>query len=198
MVIKIDLRMAFGVAQLQELREAIKFFRSKGKLVIAVCDSFGEMQSGLAAYWLASACSHIFVCKWRLKEKQRNSERKKEQEGRKFIICFCLAPHGYVTINKLLIASPFLKSALSKLEVDAEFEHRREYKVKSNIFEKLLQKISYLEFFFLFICFRMHQICLQRRNSLQNTKRLPLHWLKISRRSSWQILQMTEILQRKK
>ena len=50
-----------GLAQAQELRDAIAAFRAKGKRAVAYSDSFGEFSSGTRSYYLASAFDDIWL-----------------------------------------------------------------------------------------------------------------------------------------
>jgi hypothetical protein len=54
-------RPAFGFARLQEVRDAILRFRESGKWAIASMETAGEFSPGIAAYYLASAFSSIWL-----------------------------------------------------------------------------------------------------------------------------------------
>jgi protease-4 len=88
-----------GVAQAQELRDAIIAFRAKGKRAIAYADSFGEFSSGTRSYYVATAFDEIW-----------------------------LQPLGMVGLVGLRVEEPFFRGTLDKLGVVARFDHREEYK----------------------------------------------------------------------
>eukprot|EP01133_Synstelium_polycarpum_P013439 gene13439-15838_t len=89
----------------QEIRDALLHFKSKGKTSICYTDSFGESFQGLGSYYLASAFSEIYM-----------------------------APSGMILITGLSADFPFLKGTLEKLGVSAEFLKRKEYKSAANMF----------------------------------------------------------------
>lgn len=92
-----------NIAQVQELRDAVKAFRAGGpgggKFAWIYSDSFGGMGSGMGAYYLASAFDRIW-----------------------------LQPVGAVVINGLAAEVPFGKDLLDKVGVGAEFGHKGIYK----------------------------------------------------------------------
>lgn len=88
-----------GVAQIQELREALMAFRQAGKPSWCYADNFGESSSGTGLYYLATACREIW-----------------------------LQPLGSVNLTGLSMEIPFAKEALEKLDVKPEIAHRKEYK----------------------------------------------------------------------
>src|SRR5438270_12679524 len=93
-----------GLARVQEVRDAIAAFRSKGKLALAFADSFGEFGPGTRPYYLATAFDEIW-----------------------------LQPMGNVGLTGLYADSPFLKGTLDLLGVVPEFEHREQYKTAMNV-----------------------------------------------------------------
>ncbi|MFL5265776.1 MAG: signal peptide peptidase SppA [Stellaceae bacterium] len=93
-----------GLAKVQEVRDAVAAFRSKGKLAIAFADSFGEFGPGTRPYYLATAFDEIW-----------------------------LQPMGGVGLTGLYAESPFVKGTLDLLGVVPEFDHREEYKTAMNI-----------------------------------------------------------------
>ncbi len=97
LVLKLD--ASAGMAQTQELRAAIKRFRSGGKFVYAFADDYGESASGNGQYYLAAACDQIW-----------------------------LQPMGEVMLTDVMFEAPFLKDAFAKIDVDPEFVKRAEYK----------------------------------------------------------------------
>jgi protease-4 len=92
-----------GVAKGQEVRDAIRDFRAKGKFAVAFTDSFGEFGGGTRPYYIATAFDEIW-----------------------------LQPMGSVGLVGLRSEIPFFRSALDKLGVLPRFEHREEYKSAAN------------------------------------------------------------------
>jgi protease-4 len=88
-----------GVAQIQELREALLAFKKTGKPSWCYADSFGEGSSGTGLYYLATACQQIW-----------------------------LQPVGELNLTGLNMEVPFAKGALEKLDVKPEMVQRKEYK----------------------------------------------------------------------
>lgn len=88
-----------GVAQIQELREALVTFRKTGKPSWCYADSFGEGASGTGLYYLATGCQQIW-----------------------------LQPVGELNLTGLNMEVPFAKGALEKLDVKPEMVQRKEYK----------------------------------------------------------------------
>ena len=93
----------FGLARIQELRDAIVVFRAKGKFALAFADSFGEFGPGTRPYYLATAFDEI-----------------------------CLQPMGNVGLTGLYAEVPFFKGTLDLLGVAPEFDHREEFKTAMN------------------------------------------------------------------
>ncbi|HWE74004.1 MAG TPA: signal peptide peptidase SppA [Stellaceae bacterium] len=94
-----------GLAEVQELREAIAGFRAKGKRAVAYSDTFGELGSGTHSYYLASAFNEIW-----------------------------LQPMGTLGLVGLRIEMPYLRGTLDMIGVTASVEHREEYKDAANMF----------------------------------------------------------------
>ena len=88
-----------GMAQTQEIRDAVLRFRSYKKFAVAYSETFGEFGPGNGAYYLATAFDHIY-----------------------------LQPSGDVGLTGIIMESPFIKDALSKLGVTFHGDHRYEYK----------------------------------------------------------------------
>ena len=95
----------FQFANVQEIRDAVLRFRTSGKFAEAFAETFGEMSSGNAAYYLASAFDSI-----------------------------SLQPSGTLGITGILLESPFLKGTLEKLDIKPQLSSREEYKTARNIF----------------------------------------------------------------
>ncbi len=94
-----------GMAQIDELREAVALFRRSGKPAVAWADTFGEVLPANGAYYLATAFDEIYI-----------------------------QPSGDVGLTGLSLQSPFLRGALDKLGVEPRWATRYEYKTAGNIF----------------------------------------------------------------
>lgn len=94
-----------SLAQIQELRGAIKKFRQSGKKAYAFASSFGQMSGGLRPYYLASAFDEIW-----------------------------LQPTGEAALTGMAADVSFYKEALDKLGIEAEFSARYEYKTGASSF----------------------------------------------------------------
>ncbi|HEX3883182.1 MAG TPA: signal peptide peptidase SppA [Stellaceae bacterium] len=92
-----------GLARVQQVRDAIAAFRAKGKFAIAFADTFGEFGPGTRPYYLATAFDQIW-----------------------------LQPMGDVGLTGLYSETPFLRDALGRIGVAADFSHRAEYKTAMN------------------------------------------------------------------
>ncbi len=94
---------SLGVAKGQEVRDAIRDFRARGKFAIAFTDSFGEFGAGTRPYYIATAFDEIW-----------------------------LQPMGEVGLVGLRSEVPFFRGTLDKLGIAPRFEHREEYKTAAN------------------------------------------------------------------
>jgi protease IV len=94
-----------GMAQTQEIRDAVQRFRAHKKFAVAYAETFGEFGPGNGAYYLATAFDHIY-----------------------------LQPSGDVGLTGIIMESPFIKGTLSKLGVTFHGDHRYEYKNALNLF----------------------------------------------------------------
>ena len=92
-----------GMAQIQELRDAVLAFRRKGKPAIAHAETFGEFGPGNGAYYLASAFDNIY-----------------------------LQPSGSVGLTGLISNTPFVRGTLDKLGIIPRMDRREEYKTLVN------------------------------------------------------------------
>src|SRR5262245_36792748 len=88
-----------GLAQIQEIRDAVLAFRDKGKRAVAHAATFGEFDPGNGAYYLATAFDTIY-----------------------------LQPSGDVGLTGLIAETPFLRGTLDKLDLVPRLDHRQEYK----------------------------------------------------------------------
>lgn len=94
-----------GLAQIQEIRDAVARFRASGKFAIAWSETFGEFGAGNGAYYLATAFDDVY-----------------------------LQPSGDLGLTGLLYESPFLKGAFDKLGILPRMDHRHEYKNAMNMY----------------------------------------------------------------
>ena len=94
---------SLGLAKVQQVRDAVRAFRAKGKFAIAFAESFGELGPGTRPYYLATAFDEIW-----------------------------LQPLGDVGLSGLSAEVPFLRGTLDRLGIEARFDHRSEYKTAMN------------------------------------------------------------------
>ncbi len=88
-----------GMAQTQEIRDAVQRFRAHKKFAVAYAETFGEFGPGNGGYYLATAFDHIY-----------------------------LQPSGDVGLTGIIMESPFIKGTLAKLGMTFHGDHRYEYK----------------------------------------------------------------------
>jgi protease-4 len=94
-----------GMAQVQEIRDAVQRFRAHKKFAVAYAETFGEFGPGNGAYYLATAFDQIY-----------------------------LQPSGDVGLTGIIMESPFIKGTLSKLGVTFHGGQRYEYKNALNFY----------------------------------------------------------------
>jgi protease-4 len=94
---------ALAAATAQEIRDAIRAFRAKGKFALAFTESFGEFGPGTRPYYLATAFDEIWV-----------------------------QPLGSVGLVGLRAEVPFFRGTLDWLGIKPVFAHREEYKSAAN------------------------------------------------------------------
>jgi protease-4 len=94
-----------GMAQVQELRDAVTRFRSKGKFALAFSETFGEFSWGNSAYYLATAFEQIW-----------------------------LQPSGDIGLTGVLMEPTFFKNVLERVGIKTHLDQRYEYKNAMNIF----------------------------------------------------------------
>jgi protease-4 len=92
-----------GMAQTQEIRDAVQRFRAHKKFAVAYAETFGEFGPGNGGYYLATAFDHIY-----------------------------LQPSGDVGLTGIILESPFVKGTLAKLGMTFHGDHRYEYKTALN------------------------------------------------------------------
>lgn len=88
-----------GLAQVQEIRDAVLAFRRQGKFAVAFAETFGETGDANAHYYLATAFDSIYV-----------------------------QPSGSIDLNGIRLENPFLSEALQDIGVAVEMDRRAEYK----------------------------------------------------------------------
>jgi protease-4 len=96
---------SMGMAQTQEIREAVLRFRAHKKFAVAYSETFGEFGPGNGAYYLATAFDQIY-----------------------------LQPSGDVGLTGIIMESPFIKGTLGKLGITFHGDHRYEYKAALNFY----------------------------------------------------------------
>ena len=94
-----------GMAQIQEVRDAVGRFRESGKPAVAFAESFGEFGPGNGGYYLASAFDDVY-----------------------------LQPSGNVGLTGLMYESPFIRGLLEKLHLEPSIGQRYEYKNAVNFY----------------------------------------------------------------
>lgn len=94
-----------GIADVQEIRDAVIRFRQKGKFAIAFAETFGEFSNGLGAYYLATGFDEVWM-----------------------------QPSGDIGLVGLHLESPFLRGVLDKVGVKPRLDQRKEYKNAMNMF----------------------------------------------------------------
>lgn len=98
-------RGSLGLANAQELRDAIKDFRNQDKFVLAFAESLGEGGNGTIDYYIASAAGSIWM-----------------------------QPSGDLALTGFMLQSPFLRGLLDKIGVAPRLDQREEYKGVMNTF----------------------------------------------------------------
>ncbi|MFC9972236.1 signal peptide peptidase SppA [Spirillospora sp. NPDC127200] len=101
----VKITSGLGLAQAQELREAVVAVREAGKRTVAWAETFGEGGRGTVPYYLATA----FETVW-------------------------LQPTGEVGLTGVALEEPFFAGALEKAGVQPRFAKRYEYKTMANTF----------------------------------------------------------------
>jgi protease-4 len=92
-----------GLAQVQELREAVLNFRAHKKFAVAWAETFGEFAPGGSSYYLATAFDQVWM-----------------------------QPSGDIGLTGIIMESPFVRGTLDKLGVVPRMDHRYEYKNAMN------------------------------------------------------------------
>lgn len=92
-----------GLAQVQEVRDAVIRFRAKKKFAVAFSETFGEFGPGNSGYYLATGFDHIWM-----------------------------QPSGDVGLTGIMLESMFFRGALDKLGVVPRMDQRYQYKNAMN------------------------------------------------------------------
>ena len=98
-------QQALGLAQIQDVRDAVAEFRAAGKPALVFSETIGEGIGALPAYYLASAFGDIWV-----------------------------QPSGTVGVAGIGTEQPFLKDFLERLGLKGSFLQRKEYKSAGEMF----------------------------------------------------------------
>lgn len=88
-----------GLAQIQDISEALRYFKSKGKKTYVFSSSIGSFGQGTKEYYLATLFDEIW-----------------------------LQPHADIGITGINIETPFFKDIFQKIGIEPEFYTRYEYK----------------------------------------------------------------------
>ena len=96
-----------NMAYAQEIRDAVKAFRAKGKFAVAFAETFGEVGDGNTHYYLATAFDEIW-----------------------------LQPSGDVNLVGFSLEQPFMVDTLNFIGVTAQIDQREEYKGLADPFTK--------------------------------------------------------------
>lgn len=94
---------SIGFSQIEEIHEALTYFKSKGKKVYAFADTFGENNNSMKSYFLALGADEIWV-----------------------------QPSGLLNINGLMAEIPFFKKILDQYKIKPIISKREEYKSYPN------------------------------------------------------------------
>ncbi|NJN65103.1 MAG: signal peptide peptidase SppA [Acidobacteria bacterium] len=92
-----------GMAQAQELRDAVKKFRESGKPAFAFAETFGEYSPGNVGYYVATAFDEIW-----------------------------LQPSGDIGLTGFALEGQFLRGTFDKLDIKPRMDQRYEYKNAMN------------------------------------------------------------------
>jgi protease-4 len=98
-------RSALGLAQAQELHDAVRELRDGGKVTIAWAETFGEFGNGSVSYLLATSFEEVW-----------------------------LQPSGDVGLTGVATEVPFLRDMLDKAGITPQIAQRHEYKNAANVF----------------------------------------------------------------
>ncbi len=88
-----------GLAQLEELREALLIFRKRGKFIYVYADTFGDLSPGTKQYYIASCADKIWI-----------------------------QPFSSLNLTGLHVDQPFFGAVLKKFGIEPQIFSRKEYK----------------------------------------------------------------------
>ncbi len=94
-----------GLAQVQEVRDAVLAFRARNKFTVAFAETFGEFTPGNGAYYLATAFDQVWM-----------------------------QPSGDIGLTGIILEPPFLRGTFEKLDVKLRGDQRYEYKNAFNLY----------------------------------------------------------------
>lgn len=94
-----------GMAQAQEIRDAVMAFRKQGKFAIAFAETFGESGDGNLHYYIATAFDRIYM-----------------------------QPSGELRLTGFMIETPFIRQLLDDIGIVPRLDHRQDYKGIMNTF----------------------------------------------------------------
>ncbi len=97
----------YGLAHIQEFRDAIAHFQTKGKFAYLYSNSFGGLHSSMAEYYMASLMNEVWM-----------------------------QPVGTVSITGYSLQMPFLREALDKIGIEPEVIAAGQYKSAPEIFTR--------------------------------------------------------------
>ncbi|HEX6567621.1 MAG TPA: signal peptide peptidase SppA [Acidimicrobiales bacterium] len=98
-------RSVLALSRAQELRDAVRQFRDRGKLAVAWAETFGELGRGSVPYYVATGFDQIW-----------------------------LQPSGDVCLTGVAVQVPFLRDALDRAGITPQIAQRHEYKNAANVF----------------------------------------------------------------
>lgn len=96
---------SLGLAQIQEIRDAVHLFRAQGKPAVAYAESLGGLGPGNGVYYLATAFDEIYI-----------------------------QPSGGVGLTGLMYESTFFQGTLEKLGIEPRIGFRGKYKNAVNLY----------------------------------------------------------------
>ncbi|CCG06682.1 S49 family peptidase [Pararhodospirillum photometricum] len=92
-----------GMAQAQEVRDAVRAFRASGKPALVFAETLGEFGGGTVPYYVASAFDQVW-----------------------------LQPSGLVAATGFAVRQPFARALLDRLGLEAQFETRKSFKTAAS------------------------------------------------------------------
>jgi len=143
-ILRLDL-VTLSLHDVEEIRDALKAFQKTGKTVYGFADSFGEFSNGTLGYYLAALCDQLWI-----------------------------QPVGELNITGFHGELPFFANLLNTLEIQAQFDRRKEYKTFSEMFTKdqmtPANQESSLQLFKSLFATISHEIALDREISIEELR----------------------------